>query len=220
MNTEKIMTRMQRTGVIAVLMVDRVEDAVPLARALLAGGVDIMELTLRTPVAVEALRRIVGEVPEMLAGMGTVITPAQVRDVVAAGAAFGVAPGTNPRVIRAATEADLPFAPGVVTPTDIEHALECDCRLLKFFPAEPSGGLNYLKYIAAPFLHLNVRFIPLGGLDMTNIEKYLREPIIQAVGGSWIAPRELIKQQAWSRITEHARQATQLVQRVRHGGEQ
>ncbi|TAN36027.1 MAG: bifunctional 4-hydroxy-2-oxoglutarate aldolase/2-dehydro-3-deoxy-phosphogluconate aldolase [Verrucomicrobia bacterium] len=211
---------MQHTGVIAVLVVDRAEDAVPLARALLAGGVDLMELTLRTPVAIEALRRIVGEVPEMLAGMGTVITPAQVRDVAAAGAVFGVAPGTNPRVIRAATEAGLPFAPGVVTPSDVEQALECACRLLKFFPAESSGGLNYLKYMAAPFLHLNVRFIPLGGLDMTNIEKYLREPIIQAVGGSWIAPRELIKQQAWSRITENARQATQLVQRIHSGSAQ
>lgn len=220
MNTEEIMARMQRTGVIAVLVLDRVEDAVPLARALLAGGVDLMELTLRTPVAVEALRRIVGEVPEMLAGMGTVLTPEQVQAVKAAGAAFGVAPGTNPRVIRAAAEAGLPFAPGVVTPTDIEHAVECGCRLLKFFPAETSGGLKHLKYMAAPFAHLNVRFIPLGGLDLTNLEKYLRDPLIQAVGGSWIAPRDLIQQQAWSRITDNARQATQLVQRIRQGGAQ
>jgi 2-dehydro-3-deoxyphosphogluconate aldolase/(4S)-4-hydroxy-2-oxoglutarate aldolase len=216
--TEKIMARMQRTGVLAVLVVDRVEDAVPLARALLAGGVDIMELTLRTPVAVEALRRIVGEVPEMLAGMGTILTPEQVQEVKAAGAAFGVAPGMNPRVVRAAAEAGLPFAPGVVTPTDIEQAVECGCRLLKFFPAETSGGLKHLKYMAAPFAHLDVRFIPLGGLDLTNLEKYLREPLIQAVGGSWLAPRELIKQQAWQRITDNARQATQLVQRIRPGG--
>ncbi len=220
MNTEKIMARMQRTGVLAVLVVDRAEDAVPLARALLAGGVDIMELTLRTPVAVEALRRIVGEVPEMLAGMGTVLTPQQVQEVQAAGAAFGVAPGTNPRVIQAAAAAGLPFAPGVVTPTDIEHAVECGCRLLKFFPAETSGGLKHLKYMAAPFAHLNVRFIPLGGLDLTNLEKYLGDPLIQAVGGSWLAPRELIKQQAWQRITDNARQAMQLVQRVRPGGAQ
>ena len=220
MNTENIMARMQRTGVLAVLVVDRAEDAVPLARALLAGGVDIMELTLRTPVAVEALRRIVGEVPEMLAGMGTVLTPQQVQEVKAAGAAFGVAPGTNPRVIQAAAAAGLPFAPGVVTPTDIEHAVECGCRLLKFFPAETSGGLKHLKYMAAPFAHLNVRFIPLGGLDLTNLEKYLSDPLIQAVGGSWLAPRELIKQQAWQRITDNARQAMQLVQRVRPGGAQ
>ena len=220
MNTEEIMARMQRTGVIAVLVLDRVEDAVPLARALLAGGVDLMELTLRTPVAVEALRRIVGEVPEMLAGMGTVLTPEQVQAVKAAGAAFGVAPGMNPRVVRAAAEAGLPFAPGVVTPTDIEHAVECGCRLLKFFPAETSGGLKHLKYMAAPFAHLNVRFIPLGGLDLTNLEKYLRDPLIQAVGGSWIAPRDLIQQQDWSKIADNARQATQLVQRIRQGGAQ
>jgi len=220
MNTEIIMARMQRTGVLAVLVVDRVEDAVPLARALLAGGVDIMELTLRTPVAVEALRRIAGEVPEMLAGMGTVLTPEQVQEVKAAGAAFGVAPGTNPRVIRAAVEAGLPFAPGVATPTDIEHAVECGCRLLKFFPAETSGGLKHLKYMAAPFMHLGLRFIPLGGLDLTNLEKYLREPLIQAVGGSWLAPRELIQQQAWQRITDNALQATQVAQCVRQGGAQ
>ena len=220
MNTENVMARMQRTGVIAVLVLDQVEDAVPLARALLAGGVDIMELTLRTPVAVEALRRIVGEVPEMLAGMGTVLTPAQVQEVKAAGAAFGVAPGMNARVVRAAAEAGLPFAPGVVTPSDIEHALECDCRLLMFFPAETSGGLKHLKYMAAPFMHLGVRFIPLGGLDASNMEKYLREPIIQAIGGSWLAPRDLIKQQAWQRIAENALQATQLAQRARQGGAQ
>jgi len=220
MNTEEVMARMQRTGVIAVLVLDRVEDAVPLARALLAGGVDLMELTLRTPVAVEALRRIVGEVPEMLAGMGTVLTPEQVVAVKAAGAAFGVAPGMNLRVVRAAAEAGLPFAPGVVTPTDIEHAVECGCRLLKFFPAETSGGLKHLKYMAAPFAHLNVRFIPLGGLDLTNLEKYLRDPLIQAVGGSWLAPRDLIQQQAWSKITDNARQATQLVQRIRQGDAQ
>ena len=117
-------------------------------------------------------------------------------------------------------EAVLPFAPGVVTPSDIEHALECDCRLLKFFPAETSGGLKHLKYMAAPFMHLGVRFIPLGGLDAGNMEKYLRDPIIQAVGGSWLAPRELIKQQAWQRITDNAQQATQLAQRARAGGAQ
>ena len=220
MNTKDIMVRMEHTGVIAVLVVDRAEDAEPLARALLAGGVDIMELTLRTPVAVEALRRIAGEVPEMLAGMGTILTPEQVQEVKAAGAAFGVAPGTNPRVIQAAADAGLPFAPGVATPTDIEHAVECGCRLLKFFPAETSGGLKHLKYMAAPFMHLGLRFIPLGGLDLANLEKYLREPLIQAVGGSWLAPRELIQQQAWQRITDNARQATQLVQGVRAGGAQ
>lgn len=213
----EIMARMYCTGVIAVLVVDRAEDAVPLAHALLAGGIDIMELTLRTPAALDALRRIVGEVPQMLAGMGTVITPAQVQEVAAAGAAFGVAPGTNPRVIRAAAQAGLPFAPGVATPSDIEQALECDCRLLKFFPAEPAGGLAYLKYMAAPFTHLNLRYLPLGGLDVTNLDRYLRDPIIQAVGGSWLAPRELIQQQAWTQITDKARQATQLVQRIRPG---
>jgi 2-dehydro-3-deoxyphosphogluconate aldolase/(4S)-4-hydroxy-2-oxoglutarate aldolase len=215
LSLEEISARMYRTGVIAVLVVDQADDAVPLAQALLAGGVDIMELTLRTPVAVEALRRIQAELPSMLSGIGTILTPAQAQEVAAAGAAFGVAPGTNPRVIRAAREAGLPFAPGVATPSDIEQALELDCRLLKFFPAEPAGGISYLKSMAAPYLHLKVRFIPLGGLDADNLERYLAEPLIHAIGGSWIAPRELIQKHDWPAITQRARQATQIVARMR-----
>ena len=150
------------TGVVAVLMIDDPADAVPVARALLAGGVNAMELTLRTPAALDALRAIRAGVPEMLAGIGTILTPEQVQDVAAAGAAFGVAPGVNRRVVMAATDLGLSFAPGVVTPSDVEAALELGCRLLKFFPAEPSGGLAYLKSLAAPFAHLGVRYVPLG----------------------------------------------------------
>ena len=128
--------KIREFGVIAVLVVDRAEDAVVLARTLVEGGVRAMELTLRTPAAVQALRAIRAEVPEMLAGIGTILTPDQVREVRDAGAAFGVSPGCNPRVVRAAMDAGLSFAPGVATPSDIEIALEMGCRLLKFFPAE------------------------------------------------------------------------------------
>jgi 2-dehydro-3-deoxyphosphogluconate aldolase/(4S)-4-hydroxy-2-oxoglutarate aldolase len=138
-------SRIESTGIVAVLVIDREEDGPPLAKALLAGGVDVMELTLRTPAALGALRRIRAEVPEMLAGAGTVLTPVQVEEVKKAGAEFAVSPGVNPRVLQAAKDAALPFAPGIATPSDIEHALEFDCRLLKFFPAEPSGGLAYIK---------------------------------------------------------------------------
>ena len=214
---ENLLARIQQTGVVAVLTIDDATDAVPLARALLAGGVDCVELTLRTPAAIAALQRIKSEVPQMLAGVGTVLTTSQVAEVAAAGAAFGVAPGMNPRVVRAAQQAGLPFAPGVLTPSDIEQALEQDCRVLKFFPAEPAGGLSYLKCMAAPYAHLNLRFIPLGGLDAHNAERYLADPLIAAVGGSWIAPRELVRQRQWERIAENAHHSAETVRRVRNG---
>ncbi len=214
---ESLALRLQRTGVLAVLVIDDVDTAEPLAQALLAGGVDCMELTLRTPVAMEALRRIRRGVPEMLAGVGTILTPAQAREVAAADAAFGVSPGVNPRVLAEARRLGLPFAPGICTPSDIEIALEAGCRLLKFFPAEPCGGLPYLRSISAPFSHLGVRFLPLGGIDESNAERYLREPCIQALGGSWIAPRDMIAAKNWAAITANAQRATDLVASVRGG---
>ena len=215
MFTETLLTRLHRTGVLAVLVIDDPHDAVPVAQALLAGGVDCIELTLRTPAAIDALQRVRAEVPEMTAGVGTILTIQQVNDVRAAGAAFGVAPGMNPRIVAGARHAGLPFAPGVCTPSDIEQALECGCRLLKFFPAEPSGGLTYLKSIAAPYAHLGLKFIPLGGVDAGNAEQYLADPNILALGGSWIAPRDMIRTRDWPAITQRARQVAGLVEHVR-----
>jgi 2-dehydro-3-deoxyphosphogluconate aldolase/(4S)-4-hydroxy-2-oxoglutarate aldolase len=214
---EELAARLYKTGVIAVLMLDDAEDAVPLARALLEGGVDCVELTLRTPAAMDALRRICTEVPEIMVGVGTILTPQQANDAVEAGAAFGVAPGMNPRVVTEARRIGLPFAPGICTPSDIEHALELECTLLKFFPSEPSGGLAFLRSIAAPFAHLGVRYIPLGGVGAGNAELYLKEPSIHALGGSWIAPREMIQKQDWAAITQNAREASDIVARVRGG---
>lgn len=214
---ETLFADLQRAGVIAVLVLDRVADAVPVARALLAGGVRAIELTLRTPIALEALAAIRAEVPEMLVGVGTVLTLDQVGEVQQAGAAFGVAPGMNPRVVAEAARVGLPFAPGVCTPTDIELALEQGCRVMKLFPAEPSGGLAYLRTIAAPFAHLGVKYIPLGGLSAMNAESYLEEPSVLALGGSWIASRERIQRQDWGVITEQAQRATALVEKVRGG---
>jgi 2-dehydro-3-deoxyphosphogluconate aldolase/(4S)-4-hydroxy-2-oxoglutarate aldolase len=218
MFSKDLMNQLASQRIVAVLVVDKVASAVPLAQALLAGGVSTMELTLRTPVAIDALRAIRAEVPEMVAGMGTVLTPEQVDQIVAAGAAFGVAPGTNPRVIRAAQASGLPFAPGIATPSDIEAALELGCRLLKLFPAEPSGGLNYLNSIAAPFAHLGVRYIPLGGVQPDNMSTYLSNPHVAAVGGSWLAPRDLIDGQKWTEITRRAREARQIVETLSSKG--
>lgn len=207
--------RIERCGVIAVLVIDDAQHAVPLARALIAGGIDAMELTLRTPAALEALRRVRAEVPEMLAGIGTVLTPEQVGEVAKLKGAFAVAPGTNPRVIKAARDQGLPFMPGVATPSDVEAAIELGCRDLKFFPAESCGGLAYLKSMAAPYVHLGVRFVPLGGLTAKNLKDYLADPLTLAVGGSWLAPRALIQAQDWDKIHANAAEARAIVQSVR-----
>lgn len=207
--------RLSDLGVIAVLVVDQAADAVPLARALADGGVGGIELTLRTGVALEAVRRIRAEVPEILVGVGTILTPAQVVQTREAGGQFGVAPGMNPATVAAARQHGLPFAPGVCTPTDIELALEAGCKTMKFFPCEPSGGLPYLRSIAAPFAHLGVRFIPLGGIDADNVETYLKEPLVRAIGGSWLAPRDLIRARDWAEVTRRAAGAVASVRRVR-----
>ncbi|MHC4680165.1 MAG: bifunctional 4-hydroxy-2-oxoglutarate aldolase/2-dehydro-3-deoxy-phosphogluconate aldolase, partial [Planctomycetota bacterium] len=192
-----------------------VKDAVPLARALLEGGVDIMELTLRTPAAMDALEEIKNNVPEMTVGIGTVLTSDQVRQITKLGAAFGVAPGLNPNVVKAAQKEGLPFSPGIVTPSDIECAIELGCNVLKYFPAEPAGGLAYLKSMANPYTHLGLKYIPLGGLNQDNLKAYLEFPSILAVGGSWTAKRDVIKMNDWKTITDNARQASKVVTSLR-----
>jgi len=207
----KLAQDISTAGIVAVLVVDEVKDAVPLARALLEGGVTVMELTLRTPVAIEALKEIRREVPAMIAGIGTILTTEQLHAARDAGAAFGVSPGCNPRLLSAAREAGFSFGPGIATPTDIEMALEHGCRLLKFFPAEQLGGLAYLRAMSAPYAHLGVRYVPLGGLTADNAASYLQDPLIAAIGGSWIAPRDVVKANDWEKITASARAAQQLV---------
>jgi 2-dehydro-3-deoxyphosphogluconate aldolase/(4S)-4-hydroxy-2-oxoglutarate aldolase len=192
---------------IAVLVIDELEAAVPLAEALLRGGVTAMELTLRTSVAFAAAAAIRSACPEMRIGIGTILSPDQVVPALAAGAEFGVSPGVNPEVIRAAAQGGLPFGPGVMTPTDIDVAIREGCRLLKFFPAESAGGLKHLANIAAPFAHLGPKFIPLGGINLANLKTWLDHELIAAVGGSWIAPRETIRAKDWAGIELNAREA-------------
>ena len=207
---QEVFGKLSRACIVAVTVVDRPEDAVPLAEALMEGGVTAMELTLRTPAALEALRLLRRDAPQMLTGVGTVLTPEQALQVLEHGAEFGVAPGMNPRVVEAALNAGLPFAPGVCTPSDIERALEFDRKLLKLFPAEPSGGLTYLKTVAAPYAHLGVRYSPLGGLSQNNLADDLREPAVGGIGGSWIAPRDAILSGNWAGITAAARNAIRV----------
>ena len=210
-----VLERIEHSGVIAVLIIDDVEHAVPVAEALLAGGITAMELTLRTPAALDSLIRINEQVPEMLAGVGTVLTTQQVQDIVNAGAAFGVAPGLNEDVVRKAQELGLPFAPGIATPSELEKAVSMGCREVKFFPAEAMGGLKYLRSCGAPYKHLGIRYIPLGGLNAGNMSDYLKEPTVVALGGSWIAKRELIQNQDWKTITQNAAEARKLADQAR-----
>jgi len=140
----------------------------------------------------------------MLVGVGTILTPEQAVGVKEAGAAFGVAPGMNPRVVRAAWAAGLPFAPGIATPSDLEAAIELGCRFVKFFPAEAAGGLAYLRSMAAPYQHLGIKYFPLGGLNAGNMLAYLREPNVAAIGGSWIVKPDLMVQADWAGITARA----------------
>lgn len=202
---EQILQRLDDVGVVAGFSVDRAEHAVPLANALLAGGIDAIELTLRTPAAMEGLKAICAEVPKMLVGVGTILTPDLVAEVKSAGADFGVAPGLNPRVVRAAQEIGLPFAPGIATPTDLEAAIELGCRFVKFFPAEAIGGVRYLRSLSAPYKHLGIQYFPLGGLNADNMHDYLGEPNVPSIGGSWIVKKELVDEENWDGITARAK---------------
>ena len=204
-----LLQKIRQLKIIAVVVIDDSDDAVPLAHALLDGGITAIELTLRTPSAFDSLQRIRKYCPELMVGLGTVISTAQVEKAAASGAAFAVAPGLNPKVVLAAQEAGLPFAPGIISPSDIEIAFELGCKLLKFFPAEPSGGIAYLNSMTSPYAHLGLEFIPLGGLDESNFTDYLSLKQVPAVGGSWIAPRDLIQRKAWATITAKAQMAIQ-----------
>jgi 2-dehydro-3-deoxyphosphogluconate aldolase/(4S)-4-hydroxy-2-oxoglutarate aldolase len=215
MNSSPIFDRLQSTGVLAVLVIDRVDDAVPLAEALLSGGVDAMELTLRTDAAINALRAIRQSLPEMLVGIGTILRPEQATEVAGEGAAFGVSPGLNRRVVEAAVKCGLPFAPGIATPSDVEAALELGCRRLKFFPAEALGGLPYLRAMSPPYNHLGVKYVPLGGVGPQNLAEYITDPLIAAVGGSWLAPRDKIASHDWKAIEASAREAREIIDGAR-----
>jgi 2-dehydro-3-deoxyphosphogluconate aldolase/(4S)-4-hydroxy-2-oxoglutarate aldolase len=178
---------------------------------LLAGGVGAIELTFRTARAAEAIRRIRAEVPEILAGAGTLLNRAHVEAAIEVGAEFGVAPGCNPSTIAAARDCGLPFAPGVMTPTDMEIALEHGCRVLKYFPASNLAGPAALETMAAPFAHLGLRFIPLGGINLASLPQWLASPSVLGVGGSWLAPRDVIQRKDWAALQRNAEQAAEVV---------
>lgn len=215
MKTE-IIKKIDDSGVIAVLVIDDVKHTLPLANALLEGGVNSIELTLRTPVALEAAETIKKNFPDINLGIGTVITVDQVKALADLGVDFAVAPGCNPRIIEAAQKYGLSYAPGITTASEIEIAVEMGCRVLKYFPAEQIGGMYYLKNMAAPYQYLGLKFIPLGGLNITNAKEYLESELITAIGGSWIARRELIQAGNWQTITSNAKNIRALINQTKH----
>ncbi|GHB07638.1 ketohydroxyglutarate aldolase [Streptomyces tendae] len=194
--------------VVPVVVVDDLADAVPLARALVAGGLPAIEVTLRTPVALDAIRAIAAEVPGAVVGAGTVITPEQVADVVAAGARFLVSPGWTDVLLEAMRGSGVPFLPGVSTTSEVVALLERGVREMKFFPAEAAGGTAYLKALAAPLPQ--ARFCPTGGITPASAPEYLALPNVGCVGGSWMLPKDAVAGRDWGRVETLAREAAAL----------
>ncbi len=190
--------------VIATLTTNDTNVALNVASALYEGGVSAIEVTLRTPTALDSIKAIRKEIPDMLVIAGTVIKKEQVKQVIDVDAHFGIAPATSPKIIEEAKKEGLFFVPGIMTPSDIERALEYDCTLLKYFPAGTAGGMKHLEYMSAPYNHLGVSFIPLGGVNASNYLEFLAHPLITAVGGSWLATPAQIEAKDYLAIKKQA----------------
>ena len=212
---EPLERKIEEAGIIAVLVINDAEKAVPLARTLADSGIRAIELTLRTAAAMESMKRIIKDVPEMTCGAGTVLTTDQVQQVSSAGVDFAVAPGLNLNVMNEAARKAVPFAPGISIPSEIESAVENGCNILKFFHAEGMGGVKYLKGINAPYSFLGLRYMPLGGLNINNMRSYLEAPEVIALGGSWLAPPRLIDTGDWDSIARNADEAVKILKEVR-----
>jgi 2-dehydro-3-deoxyphosphogluconate aldolase/(4S)-4-hydroxy-2-oxoglutarate aldolase len=197
-----------RTPVVPVLTIERLADAVPLARALVAGGLPVLEVTLRAPVALDAVQAIVSEVAQSIVGVGTVTEVPDIRLALSARARFLVSPGTPPQLTAALAQAPVPVLPGCATVSEAMALAAHGFPVVKFFPAEAAGGLNFLKAIAAPLP--NLKFFPTGGIDQRNASAYLALPNVVAVGGSWVAPKEAVATRDFARITKLAREAAKL----------
>ena len=204
-----ILEQIAAIGIVPVIKIDDVDKAIPLAKALADGGIPCAEVTFRTAQGEEAIRRISAEMPEILVGAGTVLTVEQVDKAIAAGAKFIVSPGFNPKVVAHCLEKGIPVTPGCSSPSDIEKALEFGLDVIKFFPAEQSGGLDFIKAVAAPYT--TVRFMPTGGINAGNIVKYLAFDKILACGGSWMVSADLIDNNRFDEITRLCKQAVHTV---------
>src|ERR1700758_1298802 len=196
---EKLLSLFKSARVVPVIAINRIEDAVPLARALVSGGVRMLEVTLRTPVAVDAAKAIIANVPDAIVGIGTILNADDLARAESLGARFGISPGATPELLKAAAASDLPFAPGIATASELMAALAHGFDLVKFFPAEQSGGIKALRALAGPFPH--AKFCPTGGIGEANAANWLAEPNVVAVGGSGLCPPAEIRSGNWAGIT-------------------
>ena len=197
--------RLARAGVVPVVVIDDAKDAVPTANAMVAGGIDVMEITFRTAAAPEAIKAVAENCPDMLVGAGTILNVEQCKLAIEMGAQFIVSPGFDADVVRYCIENGVTVTPGCVTPTEITAAVNMGLKVVKFFPANVYGGLNAMKNLSAPFG--GVKFMPTGGVNTANIKEYISAPFIHAVGGSWICPKDAIKSGEFEKITQLCKEA-------------
>ena len=204
-------------GIIPVIVIEREEQAVPLARALVKGGLPVIEVTFRTKAAAAAIAAIRREVPEAIVGAGTVLTVEMLRDAKTAGAVFGVAPGFDPAIVAEAKAQDFPFCPGVATASELSQALTAGCGMVKFFPAEAAGGVKMIKNLLGAFRFTGVKFMPTGGVNLANVADYLAVPEIVCCGGTWIVPKDALACGDYEAIEKLAADASALVRQMRSG---
>ncbi|HWC61895.1 MAG TPA: bifunctional 4-hydroxy-2-oxoglutarate aldolase/2-dehydro-3-deoxy-phosphogluconate aldolase [Verrucomicrobiae bacterium] len=216
--SEDIFARIAQIGVVPVIAIEKIEAAIPLADALIEGGLPVVEITFRTAAAAEVIAKMAKERPQLIVGAGTVLTAANVEAAKKSGAAFAVAPGLNPQTVKHAQSVGLPFVPGVATPSDIEAGLALGCKLLKFFPAESNGGVGMLEALSAPYKHTGLRFMPTGGVNPANLESYLKIGTVAAVGGTWIAKTEDMANGNWQEIRNRCKAALEIVAKARRKG--
>ena len=200
-----------KAGIIPVIVIEKEEQAVPLAKALVNGGLTVLEVTFRTSAAAGAIAAIRREVPEAVVGAGTLLTVEQLKAAKAAGATFGVAPGFDPVVIAAAKAEGLPFCPGVATASELSQALTAGCKMVKFFPAEAAGGVKMIRNLLGAFRFTGVRFMPTGGVNLSNVADYLAVPEIACCGGTWIVPKDALATGDYAAIEKLAAEAAALV---------
>jgi len=206
--TMNIIEIMRASPVMPVIVLNDVAHAVPLARALVAGGIRVLEVTMRTPAALDCVRVIAAEVPEVIIGVGTIKNPSDLNAAIKAGAQFGVSPGTTPALLAAIRESALPFLPGTMTPSNVMSIVDAGFHAMKLFPAQQAGGIGMLKALGSVFA--DVQFCPTGGITATTAAEYLALPNVACVGGSWLAPAAMIEAQDWQAITRLAKEACSL----------
>jgi 2-dehydro-3-deoxyphosphogluconate aldolase/(4S)-4-hydroxy-2-oxoglutarate aldolase len=206
--TDLLLPVLRGQPVIPVILIQNLADAVPLARALAKGGLPAIEITLRTAAALDAIRAVANEVPEAIVGAGTILNARQYDEAVSAGSRFIVSPGATPQLIEAAHDSKVPLLPGAITPGEIMALREQGYTMLKFFPAEQAGGAAFLKSLSSPLA--GTLFCPTGGVSLANAKSYLNLPNVVCVGGSWVAPEDLVKAGKWDEITRLAQDAVNL----------